>query len=125
MPTCVPLFDVVFPQEYIDNLKANEMRLKEENKQANEKDDVPDILGFESVEPYYNADRKSHVIDFTEHSNFISSSKNFQVKWKGKSDLVMELVKVDKNVFEMSVRWPISIMTAFALAVTVFDPQYY
>jgi hypothetical protein len=88
-------------------------------------EDVEDNFELESVQPYYDIDKHTYVVDYTQHSHFITDSKNVQVKWKGKRDVALELVKVGNNEFEMSIKWPFSIMNAFALAVIIFDPVYF
>jgi len=123
-PTSTRSFDLNF-SETMKSLILNAPREQEESKNRNKDPQIkPEDLKFTSVEPYYNEDTKDYAIDFSHHDVFISSSKNFQVKWKNSDQLLIEQVKVDKNEFEIKLRYPMSILVAFATAVTLFDPKF-
>ena len=122
-PTSTKIFSVDFSDEMIDNLNE-EISPKEESKKTDlNKEIFTDIFSFQNVNPYYDDENKCYKIDFSKHTNFFNSSKNFQAKWKSKDILVVEQVKVDKNEFELRLRWPFNILTAFALSVSMFDPK--
>lgn len=81
-------------------------------------------LEFKSVEPYYDEDLKSWRLDWTQHGSFIPSSKNFQLRWAERDQLLIEQVKTDKNEFSLKLRYPMSILVAFSLSVSFFEPNF-
>ena len=123
-PTSVKEFKIDFSSEIIRNLKNQESLVEEEKHEYNIQQAESKEYCFENVNPYYDEIQKSYVIDFT-NPTFIPSSKNFQVKWQNEKQLLVEQVKVGKNEFELKLRWPFSILNAFALSVSMFDPKIF
>mmetsp|Transcript_13870 Transcript_13870/g.12288 ORF Transcript_13870/g.12288 Transcript_13870/m.12288 type:complete len:241 (-) Transcript_13870:42-764(-) len=118
-PTSTRAFSLDLSENLIEDASP-----KEETKYDQLEEELAcNIFSFKNVDPYFDEDNKCYLIDFTQHTSFINSSKNYQVKWKGKDQLVVEQVKTNKNEYELRFRWPFSILTAFALSVSMFDPK--
>lgn len=114
------IFDFVLPIAEAEKIMRDQ-NSKEESKHPSIDNQMPDLFVFGHVEPHYSADKKEYVINFSKTPKFVRSVKNFQLKWKTKPDVVVELVKTSKNNFNLTVQWPFSIMNAFCLALSAFD----
>ncbi|CAI2366050.1 unnamed protein product [Moneuplotes crassus] len=121
-PTSIRKFELTLA----DRIKRAIIRSSQEEEKADLTRPCLDLddLEFTSVEPYFDETVNDYAMDFTPHTNFIPSSKNFQVRWKSKDQLLIEQVKVGKNEYELRLRYPMSIFVAFATSLALFDPVY-
>lgn len=79
---------------------------------------------FKTVPARYSKSAKQYIIDFDEKIEQ-KSVKNFQLRLhKGvphdpiQSDIYLEFGKIKKDKFTLTVKWPFSIMAAFATAIS-------
>jgi hypothetical protein len=78
----------------------------------------PDVQTIETMEPVWNEDIRSLVLDF-KGREIVSSAKNFQVACRHKPDrLICQYAKIAPMTFGLDFRYPLSVAQAFGIAMT-------
>ncbi|CEL96579.1 unnamed protein product [Vitrella brassicaformis CCMP3155] len=81
----------------------------------------PHAIRLKTKEPHWNEEIESLVLDFKGRM-IQPSAKNFQLTLVKKPDyIILQYGKVTSNVFILDFRYPLSIVQAFAIALTTFS----
>ena len=82
---------------------------------------------FKNVKPEIDKASQNYTLKYSDRV-IKSSIKGFQVIRKSNNnevidqeDIFVEFGKISQNEFSLSLRWPLSIITAFSLAISAFE----
>lgn len=88
----------------------------------------PELMLFENVKPHWSKTKNAYVLSFSDRVK-CSSVKNFQLDLKvaggieveKDGEVYLEFGKMSATEFTLSIKWPFSILNAFAIALSAFD----
>lgn len=89
-------------------------------------EDTSSMIFLKTQTPYWNEEKQKHMMSFSERVKE-ASVKNFQLKYKtaeeanADDDILLEFGRSGKESFALTVKYPLSIMNAFSLALSTFD----
>jgi len=83
--------------------------------------DTADLILLTSKDAEWDKELKSYVLNYHGRASQ-ASVKNFQICHSSKPDfIIMQLGKIDQDVFNMDFRYPLSALQAFGIALSSFD----
>jgi len=83
--------------------------------------DTSDIIMLTSKDAEWDKELKSYVLNYHGRASQ-ASVKNFQLCHHSNPDhIIMQLGKIDKDIFNLDFRYPLSALQAFGIALSSFD----
>jgi tubby-related protein 1 len=87
-----------------------------------EKSTIDKVVLLENKPPSWNNDVKASVLNFNGRVT-MASVKNFQLCTHDNEKQIMQFGRVGDNEFILDVRWPMSLLQAFSIALSSFDSK--
>jgi hypothetical protein len=88
---------------------------------SNEERDAGAAVALKNKEPVWNEEHQCYILSFNGRAK-MPSAKNFQlIDPQNPAAVVFQLGKYSDNMFTVDVRWPLSLLEGFAIALTSLD----
>eukprot|EP00826_Nyctotherus_ovalis_P029851 TRINITY_DN2367_c0_g4_i2.p1 TRINITY_DN2367_c0_g4~~TRINITY_DN2367_c0_g4_i2.p1 ORF type:complete len:118 (-),score=43.22 TRINITY_DN2367_c0_g4_i2:134-487(-) len=83
--------------------------------------DTEGMMSLINKPPTWNNEIKAYVLDF--YGRITQPSiKNFQlINPSNENEIVMQFGRVDDDLFNMDISWPLSVLQAFGISISAFD----
>lgn len=121
MKACIPAVDEVGnPTKVWQPMSKDDERMSTYLKK---KTSVEHLVCLENKSPSWNDEVGAYVLNFNGRVTK-ASVKNFQLcEQDGEKEQIMQFGRVDKDIFTLDVKWPMSLFAAFAVALSSFDSK--